>query len=1216
MSDEYAEEITAAEQIDRFKEFFEATCKARLLENIRQGKKRIVLPFEDLAKFDPELATILLEDPENTLRVASSAVEQLEGVKEFMVRFADLPPTQQLDIRNLRAEHLGQFIQITGVVRQKTDVRPQVTTARFECPSCGNVITVLQLDTKFREPNGCGQCGRKGRFRLMNKELVDAQKIVLEEAPDDLDGGEQPKRLNVFLYRDLVAPMTDRQTNPGSKVTVVGYTKEVPVLLSTGGQSTRFDLVLETNFIEPKEEDYSQINITPEEEAEIFALANDSEVFTKLCTSLAPSIYGHDKIKEAIILQLLGGVKKSRSDGNRTRGDMHILMVGDPGSGKSQLLKRSQVVAPKSRFVSGKGASGAGLCVAPKSLVCENPGGISTIESVVERVMPTTKQEFRPGVWKQDNVSSLKIQSMKEDLKLRGQPPASVWRLQAPKYMRTITTSSGKRVEITTNTKLLVLEDGLPTWKKSSSVQEGDYIATPRKLIGGNNTTISPIELFSANPVVHGVEALVKKIKSLLINKYGSVRKAAKHHGINENQLYFHWVNKTARGTIKLEQLRTLAKDVGVEYKPHISSVSLYNGKPHLIPQTISKDFLYVFGLLLGDGDIRKTQNSISVRLSSSTPRLLKIYQDVLLTEWGLSCDVQPATTKRPAAARTSSKLLGQTLLSLGAAFSPKSTKIFFSEHILHLTNEYLAHAVAGLYDADGWVHHRAGKGSSQVGFVSTSETLVRQLQLILLRWGIHSRARKRPKTSGAIVGKHARWVLEITNTKDISVFAKHIPLRHPTKKQELQNIISSTNTLTSRLERLPGVSQRLKPLLQEAGISLKKVGWHPSLSRTGLQRLLEATSEFRNKEDFVSLAYKDVHWEVVCDAQTIAVEYEHVYDFTVQDAHNFVVDGILVHNTASVVKDEFMRGWALEAGALVLANKGFAMIDELDKMSDEDRSAFHEALEQQQVTISKANIQATLRCETVVLAAANPKFGRFDPYELLAKQIELPSTLINRFDLIFPVRDLPNLEKDKKMADFILRLHQTGDVEQVPVRTELLTKYVSYARSKVFPTLTDEALKEIRDFYVDMRNTGSGEEAISAIPISARQLEALVRLTEASARSRLSKKATREDARRAIDLVMYCLQQLGVDPDTGKMDIDRLTTGVTASTRNHVHTIKQIIRELAELTGESLVSEEEILAKAAEKNIDEAKAEEVLERLNRMGDIFRPRPGFYSMMK
>ena len=128
---------------------------------------------------------------------------------------------------------------------------------------------------------------------------------------------------------------------------------------------------------------------------------------------------------------------------------------------------------------------------------------------------------------------------------------------------------------------------------------------------------------------------------------------------------------------------------------------------------------------------------------------------------------------------------------------------------------------------------------------------------------------------------------------------------------------------------------------------------------------------------------------------------------------------------TAAVVKDEFLKGWALEAGSLVLANRGFCMIDELDKMTKEDRSAMHEALEQQTVTVSKANIQATLRSETTVLAAANPKFGRFDAYEVVGKQIDLPPTLINRFDLIFPIKDFPDKENDERMASFILSMHQ-----------------------------------------------------------------------------------------------------------------------------------------------------------------------------------------------
>ena len=155
---------------------------------------------------------------------------------------------------------------------------------------------------------------------------------------------------------------------------------------------------------------------------------------------------------------------------------------------------------------------------------------------------------------------------------------------------------------------------------------------------------------------------------------------------------------------------------------------------------------------------------------------------------------------------------------------------------------------------------------------------------------------------------------------------------------------------------------------------------------------------------------------------------------------------------TASVVKDEFLRGYALEAGALVLTNKGLCCIDELDKMSPEDRSAMHEALEQQTVTISKANIQATLRAETTVLAAANPKFGRFDPYELLAKQIDLPSTLINRFDLIFPIRDLPDSVRDEKMADFILSLHIDPMSKEEVIEQNLMKKYIAYAKQTIKP--------------------------------------------------------------------------------------------------------------------------------------------------------------------
>jgi replicative DNA helicase Mcm len=314
---------------------------------------------------------------------------------------------------------------------------------------------------------------------------------------------------------------------------------------------------------------------------------------------------------------------------------------------------------------------------------------------------------------------------------------------------------------------------------------------------------------------------------------------------------------------------------------------------------------------------------------------------------------------------------------------------------------------------------------------------------------------------------------------------------------------------------------------------------------------------------------------------------------------------------TAAVVKDEFLGGWSLEAGALVLANQGICVIDELDKMGKDDRAAMHEALEQQTISISKANIQATLRSETTLLAAANPKMGRFDPYEPIAKQIDLPNTLINRFDLIFPIKDMPDEDKDSKLASFILGLHQSEAVEQ-DIPKELLRKYLAYAKQNIIPKLTDEAMAEIKEYYMKMRSSGEGEGYYKSVPISARQLEALVRLAEASAKLRLSTIVEKEDAQKAVELLHYCLSQIGIDPETGKIDIDRIATGITTSQRSKLHSIKEVIAELEAQIGKTIPIEE-IIKLAKERGIDESQTDELIERLKRDGDLFEPRHGFIS---
>ena len=318
---------------------------------------------------------------------------------------------------------------------------------------------------------------------------------------------------------------------------------------------------------------------------------------------------------------------------------------------------------------------------------------------------------------------------------------------------------------------------------------------------------------------------------------------------------------------------------------------------------------------------------------------------------------------------------------------------------------------------------------------------------------------------------------------------------------------------------------------------------------------------------------------------------------------------------TAAVVKDEFLRGFSLEAGALVLANGGVCCIDEIDKMNKEDRSAMHEAMEQQTVTIAKANIYATLRAETSILAAANPQLGRFDPYRSIPEQINLPPTLISRFDLIFVIRDLPNLQRDEKLATHILRSIDTPKEIQPEVDPEFMRKYIAYARQNCKPKLTREAISRIKSFFVAMRNPkGRSEEEVKPIPISARQLEALVRLTQASAKVKLKEKADKEDAERAINIMTYYLSKVGVDVETQKMDVDVIFTGISATQRNRIMLIRDIIKGLEKEKGKN-IRMDEIIQKAKEKGIDESRAEEILNKMKRDGEVYEPRSGIIRRM-
>jgi replicative DNA helicase Mcm len=311
---------------------------------------------------------------------------------------------------------------------------------------------------------------------------------------------------------------------------------------------------------------------------------------------------------------------------------------------------------------------------------------------------------------------------------------------------------------------------------------------------------------------------------------------------------------------------------------------------------------------------------------------------------------------------------------------------------------------------------------------------------------------------------------------------------------------------------------------------------------------------------------------------------------------------------TAAVMHDADTGAMTLEAGALVLADQGIACIDEFDKMDPNDRTAIHEAMEQHTVSIAKAGIVATLNARTSILAAANPALGRYESSLSVQDNIRLPFTILSRFDLIWIMVDTVEASKDRELAQFILGMHQMKPAEgsTPPIAPDFLKKYIGYANRYVRPKLSAEAAEVIENFYVDLRRSAEGG---APVPITARQLESLVRLAEARARMALRSTVNKEDAQASVRLMEDSLRMVAFDSITGKIDIDRLVSKMSAAQRSSSDIILKAIRDM-EAEGTSTVSEDALLQRVLTMGLSRERAEEVIRKLLAEGILFNPREG------
>ena len=1141
-----------------------------LAQRYPNEQRSLYVDYDDLFQFDRDLAEDFRTKPDQMREYAEEALRLYDlpadvSLGRAHVRIENLP--ESIDIRGIRVhdDHIGKLVSVKGIVRKATDVRPKVTEAAFECQRCGTMTYIPQSDGGFQEPHECQGCERQGPFRVNfdQSEFVDSQKLRIQESPEGLRGGETPQSLDVDIVDDITG-----QVSPGDHVTCVGVL-HIEQVQQGNEKSAIFDLYMDGVSIAIEDEEFEDMDITDEDRREIIALSERDDIYEAMVDSIAPAIYGYEEEKLAMILQLFSGVTKHLPDGSRIRGDLHMLLIGDPGTGK---------------------------CLNGDTNVVLNDGREVPIRELVERNLDDPKP-VDDGVW--DGVD-FEIPALQEDGTVGASRATKVWKREAPEAMYRIETASGREVEVTPSHPLFVQRDGQFTPVIAEKLEAGEFVAAPNRLdVDADNA----------------LDIDFRRAQS-----YNAVR-----------------LDPPERWTPELSRLigYIVAEGYVEKRDDHSGFVSITNNDKEVLD------------------DARSTLHDLNVKTTTRKPHDGKSARELICSAGEFVSfldEIDEALLKNSADKRVPPRISGASD-PITAAF------------------------IEGFIEGEGHV----SASQREITIASMSEELLEGIRSLLLQHGITSQLHERHnrsyrlRISGAQFDRYVTKIGFVTDRKQAAA-EDHLE----TDQNTNVDVVPNVGPTLRRLREALGLTQ------YECGVPRSTFRHYESgnrnPSREALRQIVDAFenacqssvdtngdalakadggSTVRDIAALRQLTDGDVRWDQIESIEQVEPEGDWVYDLEVEGTHNYVSNGIISHNsqmisyveniaprsvytsgkgssaaglTAAAVRDDFGDGqqWSLEAGALVLADKGIAAVDELDKMDSSDRSAMHEGLEQQKISVSKAGINATLKARCSLLGAANPKYGRFDQYEPIGEQIDLEPALISRFDLIFTVTDSPDPEHDSRLAKHIIKTNYAGEIntqreelasseftpEQVAevtqevapeIDAELLRKYIAHAKRSCFPTMTEEAKELIEEFYVDLRSKGADEDA--PVPVTARKLEAMVRLAEASARLRLSDTVEREDADRATDIVESCLKDIGIDPETGQFDADVVETGTSKSQRDRIKNIKGLIADI-EAEYQEGAPVDEVLDRAGEIGMDPGKAEQEIEKLRTKGEVYEPKQG------
>ncbi len=1074
-----------SELLDTFEAFFREYYHdeiGRLAQKYPTDQRSLFVDWTDLYRYDPDLAQDYLTEPDQLQDAAEEALRVYDlpidvDFERAHVRVQNLSETTA--IRAIRADDVNTLVSIHGIVRKATDVRPKVRTATFRCQRCESLTEVPQTGSQFQDPHECRNCGRQGPFRLAEEhsEFIDAQRLRIQESPEGLRGGETPQSVDVNIEDDLTG-----QVSPGDRVRVTGILR---LDQESNADSPVFDIYMDGVSVELEEEEFEDMDITDEDEQAIIELSNEPDIYDRMVESIAPSIHGYEREKLAIALQLFSGVTKDLPDGSRIRGDLHILLIGDPGTGKSQLLQYIRNIAPRSVYTSGKGSSSAGLTAAAVrddfgdgqqwtleagALVLADQG-VAAIDELdkMRCVTGDTLVHFDDRVARIRDIAheaaadgtietlpngrtirdlDLRVWTLTDDGQLVTRPVTAIHEYNAPDQLTRVTLQTGDSVTTTPDHPFVVRSDNGRSERAAADLAPGDSVSVPQTdALTADGGTLSGNEQPSHAGVSTGADA---PDRDVTWRQVASVQ-------TTERANHAHVYDLTVDGTHNF-----VANGMVVHNSEDRSAMHEALEQQSYHPDT---------EVQLADGRRVPIGRFVETRLADRQADVID----------GVDCEILPVTDVQVQTAD----------LTTGERWTT---------------------------DVDRISRHEAPDEFVRVTFSNGHAIMV---------------------------------------TPEHPMFA----------------------VIDGEVETLPAAAI-------EPGTAVPAPAGHPDSTTPAVLGDGGVPAHRSRGPDHEADIFDDqpgLRTRTVTDVEPIPNEGDDatdwVYDLTVEPTNTFVSQGVVLHNSISV---------------------------------------------------SKAGINATLKSRCSLLGAANPKYGRFDQYESIGEQIDLEPALISRFDLIFTVTDQPDPDEDRALAQHILTTNYAGELntqrEQMiapdvseddiaaitedvepTIDPELLRKYVAYAKQTCHPRLTDGAQAAIEEFYVDLRSKGTDED--DPVPVTARKLEALIRLAEASARVRLSDRVTRGDAERVIEIVRSSLQNIGVDPETGQYDADVVETGTSKSQRERIKSLTSLIEDL-EPEYEGGVPVEAIVDRAEDAGIDATKVEEEIEKLMQKGQVYEPQTG------